>query len=341
VLQLSATPHLLTFKRPARTSRGDLATRPIWLVRAYDSENPTSVGVGECGPVAGLSPDGQVDYATTINKICAAVNRGIAVEMLDLRPLPALAFAIESALLDLAHGARQLLFDTPFTRRETSLPTHGLIWMDDVEGMARQIEGKVAQGFNVIKLKVGALPLEQECALLAELRRRRPTITLRLDANGAFAGTVRQVLQLLERLALYDVHFLEQPIPPGNWPALAEICRHSPIPIALDEELIGVVEPAAQERLLETIRPQHLILKPTLLGGFSVCQHYLLLCEKYRCEWWANSLLESNIGLNAICQWVSNFADGRVHGLGTGQLFVENFPAPVRLERARLVYQEP
>ena len=248
-----------------------------------------------------------------------------------LSDLPSVAFGLETARLDLAGGGRQRLFDTPFSRGQAALPTHGLIWMDTPAGMLAQIEGKIASGCRVIKLKVGALPFEQELALLAELRRRRPPadVELRLDANGAW--TAEEARERLARLAEFTPTFLEQPIAPGQPQAMAALCASSPVPIALDEELIHATDPAA---LLATIRPQHIVLKPSLLGGLAACQGWIDAAGRLGapCEWWINSLLESSIGLNAIAQWSSSLGDGRVHGLGTGQLFADNIPSPLRLE---------
>jgi predicted nucleic acid-binding protein/O-succinylbenzoate synthase len=239
--------------RPARTSRGALTTRAVWFVRAWDDAEPAVVGWGEAGPVPGLSRDDRPDFAAACAAHVAAIDAGAHPLLLDLDDLPAFAFGLETALFDLYSGGRQQLWPTPFSRGEVGLPTHGLIWMDDPAGMLAQIEAKIAAGFGVIKLKVGALPFAAEVALLAEVRRRHPEIELRLDANGAFAA--EEALGKLEQLAPLGIAFLEQPIQPGQWDTLAEICRRSPIPIALDEELIACSDPAARRRLLDTVRP--------------------------------------------------------------------------------------
>ena len=251
-----------------------------------------------------------------------------------------------TALRDLAGGGSRILWDTPFTRSECTLPTHGLIWMDSPEGLLRQIEAKITAGFSVIKMKVGALPLARELELLALIRESYPPaqIELRLDANGAFDPAA--ALATLEQLAFFDVAFLEQPIAAGHWPLSAELCRHSPIPIALDEELIPVADAETRGALLDTIRPQHLVVKPALLGGFAAAEAWIADAEARGIQWWTNSLLESNIGLNAICQWTAALGESggdapgreRVHGLGTGGLFTNNFPSPIRLAGSRLVY---
>lgn len=326
MLQMTPVPYTLHFKRPAATSRGALREREIVFLRA---EQDGVVGWGECGIVPGLSRDDRVDYVDAISSICAAINQGVGPAGIDLAALPSVAFGLETALLDLAGGGRQRLFDTPFSRGEAALPTHGLIWMDTPAGMWDQIERKIAQGCQVIKLKVGALPFDQELAWLIDVRRRWPAeeVELRLDANGAWQPA--EALGHLQRLAALDAAFLEQPIKPGQAQELAAICAVSPIPIALDEELIAASDPA---RLLETIRPHHIVLKPSLLGGLTACQSWIAAAERLGVQWWINSLLESNIGLNAIAQWSSALGGSRVHGLGTGQLFSNNLPSPLRMD---------
>lgn len=335
MLHLSLHPHTLQFKRPARTSRGALETRSLWFLRVWNDQRPELVGWGECGPVPQLSVDAGVDFERFVYKELMELPLWkTPFNMPIFATVPAFAFALETALLDLASGGQQRLFDTAFSRGEAGLTTHGLIWMDEMAGVLEQIERKVVQGFSVIKMKVGALPFADEVALLREVRRCHPTIELRLDANGAF--NIEDALVKLEELACMDVAFLEQPIRAGQWQAMAEICRQSPIPIGLDEELIGISDPAQQRALVETIRPHHLILKPTLLGGFTACERWIRLADTIGAPWWANSLLESNLGLNAICQWISSVGGNRIHGLGTGQLFVENLQSPLRLDGAQM-----
>lgn len=325
---LTVTPHpnTLHFRRPAATSRGALRVREVVFLRA---ERDGVVGWGECGVVPGLSRDDRSDYVDAVAAVCNRINHGADPAHLDLAGLPSVAFGLEMALLDLAGGGQQRLFDTPFSRGEVALPTHGLIWMDAPAGLLAQIESKVALGCRVIKLKVGALPWEQELALLHELRRRWPAagVEMRLDANGAW--TLDEALRRLDALAGLAVAFLEQPIRPGQPEEMAALCVASPIPIALDEELIAAHDPLA---LLETIRPQHIVLKPSLLGGLAACERWIAAAGRLGVQWWANSLLESNVGLNAIAQWASTLDDGRVHGLGTGQLFSNNVPSPLRLD---------
>jgi o-succinylbenzoate synthase len=300
------------------------------------------VGWGECGPIPGLSRDDIPDFAEEAAAICGAINAGYTPTQADLAHLPSFAFGLDTALRDLAGGGSHVLWDTAFTRCESTLPTHGLIWMDSPEGLLQQIEAKIAAGFAVIKMKVGALPLTRELELLAIIRASYPPgqIELRLDANGAFDPAT--ALAALEQFARFDIAFLEQPIAAGQWPLTAELCRYSPVPIALDEELIPVADAETRGALLDTIRPEHLVVKPALLGGFTAAEEWIADAEARGIQWWTNSLLESNIGLSAICQWTAALSDRpsseRIHGIGTGGLFTNNFPSPVRLAGSRLIY---
>lgn len=344
MLQLAVTPYTLHFRQPAPTSRGALTTRAIWFVRAWEQSAPDVVGWGEAGPLPGLSRDDAPEYAATVDALCARFNQAGVTDFATAQrwverltaAWPSLAFGLEMALRDLATGGRRQLWNTPFTRKECGQPTHGLIWMADVEGMLRQVEAKIAAGFSVIKLKIGALPFAEELALLRTLRARWPHVEVRLDANGAF--TPEEALDRLDSLGAFDIAFVEQPVRPGQWGVLADLCRHSPVPVALDEELIPICTPAARDRLLTEVRPQYLVLKPTLLGGFAASNAWIAEAERRSIGWIINSLLESNIGLNAICQWASAIGGDRVHGLGTGGLFTNNAPSPVSLRGNRLYF---
>jgi o-succinylbenzoate synthase len=331
MLEVAAYPYQLHFKRPAATSRGYLTTRSIWLLRAWDTTEPDRSGWGEYGPLPGLSRDETPDFAENVAEAIDVINAGYQPEPGDLPHLPSFAFGLETALRDLAMGGRRKLWDTPFARGAAGLPTHGLIWMDSPDGLLQQIETKLAAGFTVLKLKVGALPFDQELALLAQLRAAYPQrrLEVRLDANGAFAPDA--ALGQLDQLAAYDIAFLEQPVRAGQWGALAEICAQSPIPIVLDEELIPIADAETRRQLLDFVQPQGLIIKPALLGGFFAGAVWIADAEARSIRWWINSLLESNIGLNAICQWTSAIGGERVHGLGAGGLFTNNIPAPLAL----------
>lgn len=324
--------YTLKFKRPAGTSRGTLRSKSTYFLRLARRSAPEIPGWGECSPVPRLSLDDRPELAATLDAVCHQLNRGAAVADLDLSDWPGVAFALETALLDLANGGRQQFFDTAFTRGEAALPIHGLIWMDQPPGLLQQVDAKIREGFRVIKMKVGALDFETECQVLAEIRRRYPAgdVELRLDANGAF--TPENALDRLNRLAQYDIRFLEQPIKPGQWEILADLCRRSPIPIALDEELISQRTEAGRRALLDRVRPGHIVLKPTLLGGLAAAESWISLAKERGIGWWINSALESNVGLNVLAQWTSAQGDGRVHGLGTGRLFTNNIPGPIHLD---------
>lgn len=338
MLRIALEPFTLHFAKPAPTSRGLLTERQILLLRAWDTDDPAVAGWGECGPIPGLSRDDTPDFAEQVAEVCGVINAGYLPVSADLAHLPSFAFGLETALRDLAGGGFHCLWDTAFTRGERGLRTHGLIWMDTPDGLLRQIETKIAAGFKVIKMKVGALPLDRELELLALLRSSyvADRLELRLDANGAFDSAV--ALDILTQFARFDIAFLEQPICAGNWTAMAEICRLSPIPIALDEELIRVAGADVRRRLLDAVHPPHLILKPALLGGFTIAGDWIADAEERGIQWWTNSLLESNIGLNAICQWTSEVGGTRIHGLGTGGLFTNNFDSPIRLEGSELFF---
>lgn len=338
MLRLTAIPYKLQFKRPATTSRGVLRARPVVFLRA---EQNGVVGWGECGPIPGLSRDDRPDFDTLVADVCRQINAGADPSALDLSALPSVAFGLETALRDLATGGKQRLYDTPFSRGEATLPTHGLIWMDSPAGVAAQIEQKIARGCKVIKLKVGSLPSDDEIRLLAAFRDQQPagSIELRLDANGAW-HSADQALERLHALAEFQPAFVEQPLPPGRWQEMADLCARSPVPIALDEELIAESTADRRAALLQAIRPQHVILKPSLLGGLATCERWIAEASALGIRWWINSLLESNVGLNAIAQWTSALEDERVHGLGTGQLFSNNVPSPLRLDGCGLLLDE-
>ncbi|MCS6826773.1 MAG: o-succinylbenzoate synthase [Caldilinea sp.] len=342
MFHLAVTPYQLFFRKPAPTSRGMLTTRTVWFVRVWRSEAPDQVGWGESGPLPNLSRDNCEDFGALAEQFCARFNDA-QIDSFDTAQtwvqqiawdLPALAFGVEMALRDLRTGAQRRWWDTPFTRGESALPTHGLIWMDDFDGVLQQIETKIATGFMVIKLKIGAMPFEEELALLRTVRSAYPNIEIRLDANGAFKPA--EALDRLDALGPLDIAFVEQPVRVGAWSVLADLCRHSPVPIALDEEMIPIRSPQERDALLSIVRPQFLIIKPTLLGGFAAGQKWIDEAETRNIRWIINSLLESNLGLNAICQWTSAIGGAQVHGLGTGSLFSNNIPSPLTLRGAQL-----
>lgn len=319
-------PKTLHFRQPAGTSRGVYTERKIWLVYIRDINNPTHVGVGECAPLPNLSCDDLPDYEDILIDACNIVSRTGHTDIDELRPYPSMLFGLETALLHCQRGSWQL-FDTPFSRGEEGIPINGLIWMGSFEEMNKRIEDKLAQGFRCIKLKIGAIDFDNELALLKKIRSRfgKETVELRVDANGAFAP--EDALSKLEALSQFDIHSIEQPIRAGQWKEMARLCRHTPLPIALDEELIGIKKPQDKSELLDTISPQYIILKPSLHGGMKGTREWIDQANKRNIGSWITSALESNIGLNAIANLAADIYGPGItmpQGLGTGALFTDN-----------------
>ncbi|AWM32792.1 o-succinylbenzoate synthase [Hymenobacter nivis] len=347
MLQLSASRRDLRFNFPARTSRGALAVHTAWYLHLRDAARPDGpVGVGEAAPLAGLSPDHGLGFAAEVAALCARFNAaGYAEFVATDAPVlvgpgrPALAFALETAALDWAGGGRRQLYGNAFATGQAGLPINGLVWMGDAAFMRQQIEEKLAAGYRCLKLKIGGLDFATELAILAEIRAVAgpAQLVLRVDANGAFAPA--EALGKLGQLARFDLHSIEQPVAAGQWGALAEVCRHSPVPVALDEELIGLETSARQEALLDAVRPAYLVLKPTLLGGHAATRRWVAHAEARGLGWWMTSALESNIGLNAVAQLTGEFAVGDfAQGLGTGQLYHNNVGAPLHIAAGHLHY---
>jgi o-succinylbenzoate synthase len=337
-INASYKKYRLRFKKPAGTSRGPLRTKTVFFIRLADRRRPERIGLGECAPWPGLSIDDRPDFEEQLAGVCDQLNRGHSPAGLELADFPALAFGLEMAWLDWQRGGIRQIFENDFSLRRKPIPIHGLIWMGPPADMLQQVHHKVSLGHTCIKLKVGALDFGAECALLAKIRRHYPPeqIELRLDANGAFTPDI--ALERLEKLAQFHIHSIEQPLKPGQWPALAALCARSPIKIALDEELIGISSPARQKELLAAIKPDYLVLKPALLGGLAAADAWITLARRAEMGWWVNSALESNIGLNGLSQWVSARNPTTVQGLGAGQLYTNNIPCPIKPVRGALVY---
>lgn len=336
-LQAEFRKHTLTFERPMGTSRGVLHTRDVFILSLRQR---SLLGLGECAPLAGLSQDDRPDYETQLQRVCQQIGSGVPVERLDLREWPSIRFGLETAMRDLATGGNRKLFDTPFTRGDAGMAINGLVVMADLASMKAQIASKIASGFDCIKIKIGAHDLAAECRLLAAFRDQfpAPDIQLRLDANGAFAAS--EALEKLQVLSQYSVHSVEQPIRPGQWQAMAEICASSPVPVALDEELIGIDDNQAKDDLLAMIKPHFIVLKPSLVGGFEACEAWIRSAREMGICYWITSMLESNIGLNAISQWTSTLEPGMHQGLGTGQLYLRNFRSRLAISDGKL-YHSP
>ncbi|MGM9759008.1 MAG: o-succinylbenzoate synthase [Parabacteroides sp.] len=339
-------PHLLHFKQPAGTSRGIYTTRALWLIRLTSDQYPGRTGLGECAPLPQLSQEASDDYASHVARFCRQFEEmGPALlQQPLLRSYPSILFGLETALQHLRQGT-YAFWDTPFSHGEAGIPINGLIWMGDYPTMLQRIEEKLKAGFRCVKLKIGAIRFEEELALLRHIRSHFSTreIELRVDANGAFSPA--EALDKLHRLAELEIHSIEQPIRAGQWEEMARLCALSPLPIALDEELIGVNLPADKIRLLQTIRPAYIILKPSLHGGWSGCEEWITYADSCLNEatagnagshWWITSALESNIGLNAIAQWCATLRTPLPQGLGTGQLFVDNWDLPLEIRQDSL-----
>jgi o-succinylbenzoate synthase len=342
--------YILDFRFEAGTSRGVLSHKDSYFVKIYDEEQPTLFGIGECSLLKGLSIDDLPDFEKQLAQVCEAFNcldlevfpwnLDIIIEQLIPKHLPSVQFGFEMALYDIMNGGKRVIFDNAFVRGKKSIDINGLVWMGSPDFMQTQIEEKLKAGYTTIKMKIGAIDFAQECSLLAAIRRRFSAneITIRVDANGAFAP--HEALDKMKNLAQYDIHSIEQPIKPNNWDAMAALCEQSPLAIALDEELIGVNDYVDKMKLLKRLRPTFIILKPSLLGGFRACREWIEVANRYRIQWWATSALESNIGLNAIAQFTATFNNALPQGLGTGQLYHNNIPSPLCIENGTLQYQE-
>jgi o-succinylbenzoate synthase len=334
-MRASFKKYTLQFKQASGTSRGVYTTRDSWFIFVSDG---TNTGIGECAPLPDLSIEPLKKMGIKLLQICEQIDYFCQFPE-ELKSWPSIRFGLETALLDLRNGGQRQLFPSEFTRGEQGIPINGLIWMGTSEFMKQQIRAKLDAGFHCIKMKIGALDFETEFELLKSIRKEfsAEQITLRVDANCAY--TYQTALENLKHLSDLQIHSIEQPIETGRWAEMAELCRQSPMPIALDEELIGITSEKEMQKLVETIRPAYLILKPSLHGGFAGCEQWIRQAEKAGSGWWITSALESNIGLNAIAQWTFHLNAKNEQGLGTGQLFTNNFDSPLEIEGERLWYR--
>ena len=334
---------ILHFKQPAGTSRGVYTTRKSWFVHLYDGEQE---GVGECAPLPDLSCDAIPNYGEVLQGFCDDVCRTGQIDYEALRPYPSMLFGLETAFLSLQSNLSPLtshpsplLFDTAFSRGEVGIPINGLVWMGSYEEMLQRMEEKLEKGFGCVKLKIGAIDFERELDLVKRIRQRFSfhDVELRLDANGAFP--FEEALYKLELLSQYAIHSIEQPIRQKQWAFMAELCRESPLPIALDEELIGVNDPEMKSHMLGIIKPRYIVLKPSLHGGMAGCREWIAAAKEHGIGSWITSALESNIGLNAIAQFTSDVYGDHIRmpqGLGTGQLFTDNIDMGLEIRGERL-----
>ena len=324
-------PYTLNFKRPSGTSRGVLNTKETYFIEVFEDDKK---GIGECALFRGLSFDDDDDYEAALEWTCRNINLSIDDLREELVNHPSIIFGVEQALLNLQHQG-DVYFPSDFTDGKDSIKINGLIWMGTSDYMKEQLEEKLSKGFSCIKLKIG-VDWNAEKQILKSLREQFPKdkIELRVDANGAFSPEQAKVV--LQELAELHIHSIEQPIQAGNWKAMAELCHSTPTPIALDEELIGVLNYESKKTLIKEIKPQYIILKPALVGGFSGADEWIDLAEKQNIGWWITSALESNIGLNAIAQYTYTKNSPMPQGLGTGGLFTNNFETSLYLEGENL-----
>jgi O-succinylbenzoate synthase len=332
-LKASYYKYILDFKQPSGTSRGVLTHKETWYIVI---ENNQKKGVGECGILRGLSCDDRPDYEEKLAWTCENIHLGVDQLWDALIEFPSIQFGVEIAFQSLLSENPFVLFPSSFTNGQKSIPINGLIWMGDEAFMKQQIEVKLAEGFHCLKLKIGAIDFDEELKLLDYIRQNftPEEVEIRVDANGAFDKI--EALNKLNQLSGFKLHSIEQPIKKNNTDSMSELCKSSPIPIALDEELIGVFSFEDKEQLLIKIMPQYIILKPSFVGGFRGTNEWILLAEKYNIKWWITSALESNIGLNAIAQWTFLKGNKMPQGLGTGALYTNNFDCQLEVSKGQL-----
>ncbi|MCH7401792.1 o-succinylbenzoate synthase [Belliella kenyensis] len=347
-LQFSYEKLTLDFKFEAGTSRGVLKHKDSYIIAVNEKIKKNTVGLGEAGPLPNLSLDDLVDFEMILSRVLdqlTKANISVNFEEIDElvkhfvpASLPSIRFGIETAILDLLHGGNRTIFPSDFVKGQQAIEINGLIWMGDKAFMLEQIDQKLQSGYNCIKMKIGAIDFVQECELLGYIRQHfgQEKITLRVDANGAFGS--HEAMNKLDILSQFALHSIEQPIRQGQLEAMSELCKKSPLPIALDEELIGVHSLEDKRSLLESIMPQFVILKPTLLGGFASCNEWIGIAEELNIGWWMTSALESNIGLNAIAQYTAIKNNKLPQGLGTGQLYHNNIASPLEIVSGTLIY---
>ena len=336
---MKATYHkyILNFRRPSGTSRGVMNEKETWFIIL---EQDGKKGIGECGILRGLSIDDRPDYEEKLRWTCANIDLGKDVLWEALLEFPSIQFGVETAFQSIASESPYLLFPSEFTDGKKAMEINGLVWMGNEAFMKQQIEEKLAEGFRCIKLKIGAIDFDVELQLLRFIRQHftAEQVEIRVDANGAFSLDL--ALDKIIQLSEFELHSIEQPVDKNNTDSMAELCKVSPLPIALDEELIGVFKQEDKERLLTKIKPQYIILKPSFIGGFRGTQEWISLAEKHKIGWWITSALESNIGLNAIAQFTFLQHNLMPQGLGTGALYTNNFDCPLEVSGGELWYKK-
>lgn len=325
---------VLKFNTPGGTSRGVLTEKPSWIVKIWNSQAPQIIGTGEVSIIPKLSPENESIIEQELKKLQTNAYEYLKTDS----PYPAIKFGIETALQDLNQGGNKILYPSDFTQGKSGIVINGLVWMGSKKEMYDRIKEKIEQGFKCIKIKVGAINFADELDLLKFIRKKfsKQTLELRVDANGAFA--TNNALQKMEQLTKYHIHSIEQPIKQKQWEEMALICKNTPLPIALDEELIGIKTKRKKTELINAIKPQYIVLKPSLIGGLSDTYEWKLIAEKHNVGWWVTSALEANIGLNAIAQWTYKHGNNMAQGLGTGSVFSNNIYSPLEVHTQQLWY---
>ncbi|MBF0693665.1 MAG: o-succinylbenzoate synthase [Flavobacterium sp.] len=328
--------HLLNFKTPSGTSRGVLTQKETWYLII---EHQGRKGVGECGILRGLSYDDRDGYEQKLEWVCQNISKGAHFLWDELKEWPSIQFGVESAFASLESVNPFILFPSKFTSGDDSISINGLVWMGSKEAMLNQITEKIKSGFSCIKLKIGAINFDHELQLLEYIRAKFDAneIEIRVDANGAFS--YNDALDKLNKLAGFQLHSIEQPIAKNQHDSMSVLCKSTSLPIALDEELIGVTDLQGKGHILDRIKPQYIILKPSLVGGFRGSQEWIDAATERNIGWWITSALESNIGLNAIAQWTYTLKNPMPQGLGTGSLYTNNIGSPLEVENGKLHYR--
>lgn len=334
-MKASFQRYVLKFKRPSGTSRGIMTEKETYFIVL---EEDGKKGIGECGILRGLSVDDRPDYEEKLQWTCDHIHLGEEALWKSLVEFPSIQFGIETAFRSLRSTEPYLLFPSDFTEGKVGIPINGLVWMGSDVFMKEQIEEKIREGFRCIKLKIGAIDFEKELELLRFIRAQFPAeqMEIRVDANGAFSS--ESALIKLEQLSGFKIHSIEQPIAKNQHDIMADLAKKTLLPIALDEELIGVFSAQEKRALLDKIRPQFIVLKPSLVGGFRGTQEWIDLGDEYQIGWWITSALESSIGLNAIAQWTFLRGNAMPQGLGTGALYVNNIESPLQVRNGQLFY---
>jgi len=339
LLELKVFKKDLLFKFPAGTSRGVMLKKPSWFFVLVENDNTEKISIGECGLLPKLSMEDKSGYVEKLNEIAEKINAAQSIDIdFDLKKYPSIRFGMEMLKKDYKSKNKKILFESGFTGGKYQIPINGLIWMGDKRFMFEQIKTKIEEGWKCIKIKIGAIDFEEELSLLQYIRNHfnKDDIELRVDANGAFH--FKKALENLKRLSEFDLHSIEQPIKSGQIDQMAELCEMSPLAIALDEELIGVNDLKNKKFLLDSIKPQYIVLKPSLTGGWEASEEWIKIAKYLEIGYWVTSALESNIGLNAIAQWTVTLDKDIIHGLGTGQIYTNNIESPLYAAKGFLSY---